>query len=308
MSGQLTRSVRAGWLSRELGLELMGPDREIKLLCSLDALEGPGLSFVMRHKKAPAREGTVFALPAEASNGLTVIASENPRFDFIRAQYLLERAPGYAVDATPPVVPPSARVGRNVVIDNGVRIGEGTRVGDNVVIRAGTRIGSHCEIKAGAVIGEPGFGFERDAEGRPVKMIHLGGVRIGDHVEIGSLTTVCRGALSDTVLESHVKLDDHVHIAHNCFVGEGTLITACAELSGGVHIGRNCWVAPNCSMMQKIHVGDESFVGIGAVVLRDVEAGTKIFGNPAKKVVVRAEAADGAASAAKSEGPEAQKA
>jgi UDP-3-O-[3-hydroxymyristoyl] glucosamine N-acyltransferase len=282
---KLKGPVKTGWLCEKLGLNFNGPNREFDEICSLDKVDERALSFVL-HGSPPelGRGGTVFAAGAGVTDGLTVIVSMNPRLDFIRAQYILETFPGFARPSQPPDLHPAALVDPRAVVENGVTIGEGTIVGPCAVVRSGTRIGRFCVIKAGAVIGDSGYGFERETDGRPLKMIHIGGVRIGDHVEIGALTTVCRGALGDTVVDDYVKTDDHVHIAHNCRIGAGTMITACAELSGSVIVGKKVWIAPNCSIAQKLKIGDEAFIGIGAVVLRDVEAGAKVFGNPAKEL------------------------
>ena len=286
MSMRLVSPIKVSELAASLSLPFAGPDLEIRELCSLDRLHHDGLAFVLDSVTPPPdqRGGAIFGAAALADQGFSVLVSEQARLDFIRAQYFLRRHPGFIMKELPADVHPSVIVGRGSVIEDGVSIDEGTVIGSCVVIKSGTRIGRHCEIKSGAVIGESGFGFERDRDGLPIKMIHMGGVRIGHHVEIGSLTTVCRGALGDTVLEDHVKLDDHVHIAHNCLVGAGTMITACAELSGSIHVGRDCWLAPNCTIMQKVDIGDNSFIGLGAVVTRSVEAGAKVFGNPAKKL------------------------
>ncbi|MBI2387095.1 MAG: UDP-3-O-(3-hydroxymyristoyl)glucosamine N-acyltransferase [Elusimicrobia bacterium] len=286
MNKRLNQPVQAARLCRELGLTLIGPDREILAVGGLDSLEEHSLAFVRDRAPGAGSTGTVFATAPLPMQGLTVIQSLKPRLDFIRAQHILRKSPGFLEDSTPPDIHPTVQVGRGAVIENGVRIGEGTCIGSGVVIKSGTVIGRHCEIKSGAIVGEAGFGFERDEEGRPIKMIQMGGLRIGDHVEIGSVNTVCRGALGDTVIEDYVKTDDHVHIGHNCRIGSGTMITACAEISGSVTIGKNAWLAPNCSIMQKVTIGDGCFIGIGAVVLRSVEAGAKMFGNPAMRIVV----------------------
>lgn len=282
MGKNLRRPVPASQLSRQLGLELLGADREIRELCGLDSLSAHGLSFLRDGVTGAACTGTIFASRPPDTDALTVLRSDKPRFEFIRAQHLLQASPGFVEDSAPPDIHPSARIGRCAVIENGVRIGEGTRIGSLTVIRTGTSIGRFCEIKSGAMIGESGFGFERDAGNHPLKMIHLGRVLIGDHVEIGSLTTVCRGALGDTVLGDYVKIDDHCHISHNCRIGEGAMITACVEISGSVVIGRNAWLAPGCSLVQKISIGDDAFIGIGAVVTRSVAAKARVYGNPAR--------------------------
>ena len=278
----LKRPMAAGWLAGRLGLELAGPERVIDHLCTLDTLAAGGLSFALpgRRVEAPP-DGVVVALPALAAEGLCIIASDNPRLDFIRAQYLLRETPGFQRVSVPARIHPTASIGRGAVIEDDVTIGEGTTIGPNAVILAGTRIGRRCDIQSGAVIGDAGFGFERDADKRPLRMVHLGGVRIGDHVEIGANTCIARGALGDTVIEDHVKVNNLVHIAHNCRIGAGTMIGACADLCGSLDIGRNCWIAPNCSIRQKLVIGEDAIVGMGAVVVRDVEAGITVYGNPA---------------------------
>lgn len=288
MGMYLRRPVRASHLSRALGLELLGEDREIRELCGLEALSGHGLSFSRDRRPGASCSGTVFASEPPESGSLTVLRSDKPRLEFIRAQHMLQESPGFEEDASPPDIHPSARIGAHAVIESGVTIGEGTRVGGLSVIKSGTRIGRHCDIKSGAVIGEAGFGFERDGANRPLRMIHIGRVVIGDHVEIGSLTTVCRGALGDTVLEDHVKIDDHCHISHNCRIGEGAMITAGVAISGSVTIGRDAWLSPGCALVQKISVGAGAFVGIGSVVTRSVPAGARVFGSPARPIPVLA--------------------
>lgn len=292
MSFRLLKPIRASELGAALGLALSGPDRAVSGLCGLDGLVEDGLSFVLPGRRPPdGKSGTVFARTPRP--GLSVFVAPNPRLGFIRAQYLLAQRPGFEVDLTPPRLHPTAVVSAGAVIEHGVTVGEGTRIAPGAVIRTGTRIGRFCEIKSGAVLGDQGFGFERDEAGRPLRMLHMGGVLLGDHVEVGSLTTVVLGALGDTVLEDYVKLDDHVHVAHNCRVGARTIITACAELSGSVKIGCDAWIGPNASIMQKVTLGDGCLIGLGTVVLHSVEPGAVVCGNPAR--VLRRVAVEGGA-------------
>jgi UDP-3-O-[3-hydroxymyristoyl] glucosamine N-acyltransferase len=279
----LKQPVTGRWVSEQLGRPLLGEDRVIGALCALDDLESDGLSFAMAGRPVPhLRGGTIFGPRELAGNGISIIDAQVPRLEFIRAQHLLRDDPGFEQEARPPDIHPSAQIAPGAVIEPGVQIGAGTMVGPNVVIRSRTRIGRECEIQAGAVIGEVGFGFERDAQMRPLRMVHLGGVRIGDHVLIGALTAVACGALEDTVIEDHVKINNLVHVAHNCRIGRGTIIGACADLSGSLKIGPNCWIAPNCSIRQKLSIGEGSTIGIGAVVVKDVAPGAIVYGNPAR--------------------------
>lgn len=283
MCFRLKHPVTAGWICARLGLRLTGIDRTIGRLCTLNCLAEDGLSFALPGRAIDhLRMGTLFGVNGSRGSGVSIIASPRPRLDFIRAQYLLDEVAGLERWAAAPEIHPTVRVAPGAVIENGVIIGEGTIIGPNAVVRSGTRIGRHCELQSGAVIGDAGFGFERDPDNHPLRMIHLGGVLIGDHVQIGALTSVARGALGDTVLEDYVMINNHVHIAHNCHIGEGTIIGACADLSGSLKVGKNCWIAPNCSIRQKLVIGEAAIVGIGAVVVRDVEPGSTVYGNPAK--------------------------
>ena len=284
----LKQPVSGRWLSERMGLALLGEDRAIRAVCALDCLEAEDLSFAMSDRTIDhLKAGTVFGLRELAGNGVTVIGAAVPRLEFIRAQHLLLQDPGFALNTGPSEIHRRARIAPSAVIEDGVSIGEGTVVGPNATIRSRTRIGRDCEIQAGAVIGEIGFGFERDAQMRPLRMLHLGGVTIGDHVLIGALTAVARGALGDTVIEDHVKINNLVHVAHNCRIGRGTIIGACADLSGSLTIGANCWIAPNCSIRQKLSIGEASTIGIGAVVVKDVAPGTTVYGNPARAAAPR---------------------
>lgn len=211
-----------------------------------------------------------------------VLTSANPRLDFIRILTLLESKVGFEHFNNDSQIHPTVSLGENVVIDRGVMIDEGSSVGHNVVIHAGSRIGRNCVVGPSTTIGTEGFGYERDDQGVPHKFVHLGGVSIGDNVEIGSLTSIARGTLSDTVIESNVKIDNLIHIAHNCFIKEGAMLAACAELSGGVVVGKNAWIAPNACVKEKVIIGNYSLVGLGAVVTRDVPDRSVVAGNPAR--------------------------
>lgn len=283
MGHRLKNPIKASWLAGRLRLPLLGEDRDIAVIAPVGELSAGALSFSNAPRAFDVAPAAVVIAPANSdASGVTLILSERPRLDFARALHLIAAADGICGDESPPRIDPTARIGENVVIGPGAYVGAGTCIHHNVVIGAGVRIGRDCVIKSGTVIGEQGFGFERDENGVPIRMLHIGGVVIGDGVELGSLNTVCRGTLYDTVVEDYVKTDDHVHIAHNCRVGRGALLTACAELSGGVVIGAGAWLGPNCSIVQKVGVGPGAFVGIGAVVTKDVPANATVAGNPAR--------------------------
>ncbi|MGX7927486.1 UDP-3-O-(3-hydroxymyristoyl)glucosamine N-acyltransferase [Tsuneonella sp. HG094] len=164
------------------------------------------------------------------------------------------------------------------------RIGPGALVWPGVVIGPNVTIGRNALIKANAVIGLPGFGVGPDASGNLQHLPHLGGVVIGDDVEVGALDTICAGTILPTVVEDNVKCDDHVHIAHNCRIGANTQLTAHVELSGSTVIGKNCILSPNCSTVNGTQIGDGALIGIAANVTKNVEPHTVVVGNPARPI------------------------
>lgn len=277
----LSQAISAREIAHHLGLEMHGPDVRVSAVSTLAEIESNCLSFAKVMPEGQL-DGVVICPGYAGAPNLSVLVSGAPRLDFIRALDFLVREVGFAHHDFETEIHSSAKIGSNVVIERGCVIGEGVVLEHNVVIHAGTTIGSWSRIRANASIGGDGFGFERLDDGTPVRFPHLGGVRIGSHVEIGSNTCVVRGTLGDTVVEDHVKIDNLVHLAHNCHVEQGAFIIACAEISGGVRIGRNAWVGPNASVLQKVPVGEESLVGIGAVVIKPVGSEEIHAGNPAK--------------------------
>lgn len=232
------------------------------------------------NKAFDSASGVVIA--PELPENVRGFVSPSPRFAFVRALDWLDRAVGFEKPTANPDIGEGVSIGLNAAIGKGVTIGAGTDIGHNVVIRSGVTIGRNCLIKSNCVIGEAGFGMERHPDGTPIRFVHLGSVVIGDRVEIGSLTTVCQGTLGDTVIEDDAKIDDHVHVAHNCRVRRGAFVIANVVLAGGSDIGENAWISPNAAVLQKTKVGDRALVGLGAVVTRDVPSDAKVVGNPAR--------------------------
>lgn len=217
------------------------------------------------------------------------IISENPRLDYMKVvqKFFCEENSLVGIHSSA-IIEEGATIGRNVAIGAGCYIGENVTIGDNtkilpnVVIMGEVTIGKECYVKSGVVIGQSGFGFEKDENGIPMHFPHLGKVVIGDYVYIGANTAIDRGTLESTIIGNHVKIDNLVHIAHNVVIGDYSYIIACTILGGGVRIGKNCWIAPNVSIKQQLCIGDNVLVGLGAVVLKDVDENTVVVGNPAK--------------------------
>lgn len=205
---------------------------------------------------------------------------ENPYVGYARISAWFDAAPTApkgihrsAVVADSAAVSPDAAIGPYVVIGDGVTvhagvtIGAGSFVGDHCVIGAdtwistnvsiyhGVSIGQNVRIHSNTVIGADGFGFAND-RGQWEKIHQLGGVEIGDRVEIGACTTIDRGALGNTVIEDGVILDNHVQIAHNVRIGENTAMAAYAGIAGSTVIGKNCIFAGQAGAVGHVTICD----------------------------------------------------
>lgn len=187
------------------------------------------------------------------------------------------------------IISPNAVIGKNVsigkgcVIESEVTIGDNTQIHHNVVIRSNTRIGSDCKIYSGTVIGESGFNPFKNEDNTRTMLKHYGGVTIKNNVLIGANCNIHKGSIDDTVLEQGVKVNSMAHIAHNCEIGENTVITVPTYICGSVKIGKECHIAA-VTIRNQCTVGDKATLGLGAVVVKDVDKGATVVGNPAKKL------------------------
>ena len=272
--------ITLAWLADKLNLSYKG-DGDYSLL-GVTSLDAPLDNALMFTKTDDLNVSNAVLVAHKESVSPNVLISINPRFDFIRALEIINSTIGFEVDETAPLIHPTVKLGQNVVIESGVSIGAGTVIEHNAVIMTGTHIGENCLIRTNSSIGSDGFGYERESNGWPVKFIHLGGVTIGNNVEVGSNTCIAKGTLGNTIIEDNVKIDNLVHIAHNCTLRDGAFIIACSILCGGVEIGKNAWIAPNATVIQKANVGEGAVVGLGSVVTKNVVKGHTVAGVPAK--------------------------
>lgn len=176
----------------------------------------------------------------------------------------------------------NSKIGHNVVIGNNVCIGDHCKIKAGVIINDDVMIKNHTIIRENTVIGGWGFGFERDEKAIPVRIPHIGGVCIGNNVEIGALTTVCSGTMEPTVIKDDTKIDDRVTIAHNCSIGERCLIAGGANVAGSVKTGNNCWIGAGATLRDGIEIGGDCFIGMGAVVKKSIGDNVMVSDNPAK--------------------------
>lgn len=273
-------------LAEFLGVDFRG-DGELSItgLAPLTSAGPSQLSFLAhtryRQQLKDTAAGAVILQPElVADSPCACLLSDQPYLAFARLSHLFDNAPIRRPGTHPSAeihpeakVDPSAAVAALCVIERGAEIGADCRlepgavVGENCRIGAGTLLhanvtlyhdvvlGERCIIHSGAVLGGDGFGFAHDGE-RWVKIRQLGGVRVGDDVEIGASTTVDRGALDHTVIGNNVIIDNQVHIAHNVRIGDHSAIAGCVGISGSTEIGRGCIVAGGVGFVGHIKIAD----------------------------------------------------
>jgi UDP-3-O-[3-hydroxymyristoyl] glucosamine N-acyltransferase len=300
-------------LAAAIGATLDG-DGEIQLggVASPERAGAHDLIYVEAAKHAERAAASVavcvIANPGLELSGKVVLRSATPKLAFAKAAaLLLDRTPiatgvhPTAIVAALAQLAPGVSIGPGAVIGEDARIGEGTQIGPHTVVGAGCWIGKNCriyprvtlypgvrigdrvEIHSGAVIGADGFGYAF-GEGRYWKFPQVGIVEIGDDVEIGANTTIDRGSLADTRIASGVKLDNLVHIGHNCEIGEHSVIAAQAGLSGSCIFGKNIVVGGQAGFGEHCELEDGAVIGGQAGVLggKTIRSGETVWGTPAR--------------------------
>ena len=293
-----------GELAAQLGAELIGdPARTVSRIATLEAAGGDAISFLANPRYLPALATSaagcviVSAQHREAAvlRGAALVAVD-PYLCFARLTQLWaarsRRGDAHAVHPSA-VVHSQARLGLGVsvgplaVIEDGAVIGDGAVVGAQCYIGAGASVGAQTRLSAqvvlgadchigargivhsGAVIGADGFGFAPH-EGHWIKIEQLGGVRIGDDVEIGANTCIDRGALDDTVIEDGVKLDNLVQIGHNVHIGAHSALAGTAAVSGSTRIGKHCTMAGGAGVVGHVSLADHVHLGARSVATHSI--------------------------------------
>ncbi len=301
--------------AESLGLTFEGDgERSILGVATLASAGAFHASFVNTRKavKEAANSAAgclIVPLDFDNSSGRTILRAKDPRREMARLIRLIHPQrppaagihPSAAVDATAgiatavsigphTVIGAHAEIGERTVICAGACIGEHVRIGPdsiihpNVTIYDGVEIGARAVIHSGAVLGADGFGFVFD-RGRYEKFPQVGKVVIGDDVEIGANSTIDRAALGVTAVGNGVKLDNMVHIAHNCTVGNHVVIAAQTGIAGGCTIEDYAVIGGQVGMGDSVTIKSGAIVGSGAGILSSkvVKGGGEVhWGTPAR--------------------------
>lgn len=299
-----------------VGGEITGNENlEIKNLAKIEDAGSGDLTFLyLSHyeKYFPStRASAIIVKPGfdKSRNDISYIEVNDPNkafFKLIRKFF----PPAYSlkgIDKTA-FVHPSTVLGDNVALGKNVVISEGCRIGNNVKIfhntvllqeveigddciifqnvslREKCKIGNRIIIHPGTVIGSDGFGFEPDAEGKFQKIPQIGNVIIEDDVEIGSNVSVDRASIGSTIIKKGVKIDNLVQIAHNVYVGENTIISGQAGISGSTKVGKNCFILGQVGLTGHIEIADNVILIAQSGVSKSITKAGTYFGSPAKEV------------------------
>ncbi|ADW69626.1 UDP-3-O-(3-hydroxymyristoyl)glucosamine N-acyltransferase [Granulicella tundricola] len=221
-----------------------------------------------------------------------VIRVKDPRLAFARVYqrwFAARPTPGVhasAVVGAEAVIGQGTSVGAGAVVEDGAQVGADCQIGPRVVILAGTTLGDRVKVKAGAVLGSSGFGFARDRSGY-IGFPQIGTLVIEDDVEIGANSTIDRGALGETRIERGAKIDNLVHIAHNCRIGQDVIIAAQVGMAGSTTIEDNAMLGGQAGLGEHVTIGRGVILGGQGGVLpgKRIDGEGEIFwGTPAQPV------------------------
>ena len=269
-----------------LGGDLVGDGaRVITRIATLEGATPDAIAFLAnlryRAQLETTRAGCVIVAPAlrdEAARRGAAIVTSDPYLYYARLTQWwvhITRPAGpagvhpSAVVHSSARVDPSASIGPLTSIGADATVGAATRIGARVVIGDGCHVGQRCIVHPGAVIGADGFGFA-PVQGRWEKIEQLGGVRIGDDVEIGANTCIDRGAIDDTVIEDGVKLDNLVQIGHNVRVGAHSAMAGCVGIAGSTRIGAHCTFGGGAIVLGHLELADNVHVSAATTITRSV--------------------------------------
>ncbi|MFC1894456.1 UDP-3-O-(3-hydroxymyristoyl)glucosamine N-acyltransferase [Candidatus Dependentiae bacterium] len=174
----------------------------------------------------------------------------------------------------------SSFIGANSFIGKNVTIGSHVKIYANVTILDGSKIGNNCIIHSGSIIGSDGFGYSVSKIGL-VKIPQIGIVEIGNNVEIGACCTIDRASFEKTIIGDGVKLDNHIHVAHNVKIGSHTIIIAQTGIAGGTKIGYGCQIGGQVAIRDHIKIGNKVKIVSKSAVMRNLKDGAVVSGIPA---------------------------
>jgi UDP-3-O-[3-hydroxymyristoyl] glucosamine N-acyltransferase len=299
---------KLGELARIIKAELIGnPEAMIKRARPFETAEEGDVSLAatpaFRALISGSRASALIVAPPAERESHNLLVSTRPKLAFARAIAALHGKPYHSTGVSADLIAGEGAVlGRDLSIHPRVTIGHHSSIGDRVVLHPGVVIGDRCRIgndtvlhanvsiyddcevgnrviiHGGTIVGADGFGFVPDEEGRQVKLLHLGRVKIEDDCEIGANCAIDRGGFGETILRRGVKLDNLIQVGHNVDLGENTVVVALTGFSGGTKVGCHCVIAGQVGTVEHVVIGDGATICARAAVTKRVRPGAVIAG------------------------------
>nr|WP_236584265.1 MULTISPECIES: UDP-3-O-(3-hydroxymyristoyl)glucosamine N-acyltransferase [unclassified Nitratiruptor] len=301
---QLSANIDLQSIADRFGYELIGENKTITRLQSLDKAQEDELSFLENEKYIPllqrTRAGAVIVKKEHLSylpQGVSALLSDEPYLALAFVSKLFAKPP-MQTSGNPPKIGKNCQIAKNVsigydsVIGDNVTLMPGVVIGDNVTIGSDTIlypnvtvyrdcvIGNNCIIHAGTVIGSDGYGFAHTKEGKHIKIYQNGNVVIEDDVEIGANCTIDRAVFDTTLIKSGTKLDNLIQIGHNCEIGENVLMASQVGISGSSKLGRNVVMGGQSATAGHLEIGDFAVIAARGGVTKSIPGGKTYAGFP----------------------------
>ena len=304
----MQESFNSKYIAEILGGSSTNDDITVNNFSSLSSASKDSISFyndiAYKSELQKTNAGIVILKESDSSlrNGPCIFV-DDPYLAFAKIAKIFDKKSYSSEIHTTSIIPSNTNIGKNVSIGSFVEVGQNSKIGDNSIIMSNTYIGTNviigknvkiypnvyiesdviigndCIFYPGVRIGTDGFGYARAKDKSWVKIPQTGSVIIGDRVDIGSNSTIDKGAIDNTIIENGVKIDNLVQVGHNCIIGENTIIAGCAGVAGSTKIGKNCMIGGAAMIKGHITIADDTIISGGTGIGKNVENPGKRFTN-----------------------------
>ena len=291
MSGSDNKKYSIKFISEYINASIVGDDGlEIDNIATLDNAVQGCVTFLSNSKYKKLLDSTkasavIVKEGIKTNNGTTLLLCSDPYIAFAKLSKLfsdeIDFFNGSFQDSV--FIHNSVNLGKDVKVGPNVYIGENCEIGDKTVIYPNSTIlkdvsiGQDCIVHPNSVLGSDGFGFAPEKESYQ-KIEQLGGLEIGDNVEIGAGCTIDRGAISNTIISDGVKLDNQIHIAHNVSLGSNSAIAACCAIAGSTKIGKNFKMGGLSGVLGHLEICDDVTIGAHTLITKSIKSSGNYIG------------------------------
>jgi len=279
------------FISDYIGASVVGDDEvKIKNIATIDNATSGSITFLSNSKYKKLLDDTdasavIVKEGIKTENKTTLLTCSDPYLAYAKVTKLFNNEANFSKGNfnKGSFIHETAILGSNINIGPNVFIGENCSIGDesviypNTVIFKDVSVGKNCIIHPNVVLGSDGFGFAAEKD-EFKKIEQLGGLKIGNNVEIGAGSTIDRGAISNTIINDGVKLDNQVHIAHNVSIGANSAIAACCAIAGSTKIGKNFKMGGLSGVLGHLEVCDDVTVGAHTLITKSIKSSGNYIG------------------------------